>query len=81
MKLLKKIWYDLGVTAILHGIYILIGTFGILTLIFNFEPNLPRFPWDMIVDKFGFRLYFPVTTAFVAAILLLTLFKLANFNF
>lgn len=66
---------------ILKGVYFILIVFGAMTLIFNFEPKLPRFPWDMLVDKFGFRLYFPVTTAFVAAIILLVLFKFANFTF
>lgn len=81
MKLLKKICYDSFMEGFVHGLYILFITFGALTLIFNFEPTIPRFPWDILMDKFGFRVYIPVTTALVSGIVLVILLKSLNFPF
>ncbi|MBI2022616.1 DUF2905 family protein [Candidatus Daviesbacteria bacterium] len=57
------------------GFLVLIGLFFALTLIMNMNPRLPRFPWDIFVDKFGFSLYLPVTTSLVGAVLLMILFS------
>lgn len=55
---------------ILFGLKILLVTFVALTLLMNMDPKLPRFPWDMIVDRFGFLIYLPLITSLVVAILL-----------
>ena len=45
-------------------------------LIVNLSPNLPRFPWDINIDRPGFRIYIPITSALVSSVILSILFNL-----
>ncbi|MBI2021751.1 DUF2905 domain-containing protein [Candidatus Daviesbacteria bacterium] len=58
--------------TIKQGFYLLVGVFLVLTLLVNLNPRLPRFPWDILLDRFGFRVYLPVTTA-IALTMILTI--------
>lgn len=60
-----------------RGFIILIGVFLVLTLVMNLNPRLPRFPWDMFVDKLGFSLYLPIITSIILTILLSMLLNFA----
>lgn len=55
---------------------ILLGTFVILTLAFNFNQSWKRYPWDVTIDKFGFRMYIPIITSLGVAVLLTMLLRI-----
>ncbi|MBI2019768.1 DUF2905 domain-containing protein [Candidatus Daviesbacteria bacterium] len=44
--------------------------FLLLGLVFNIIPSLPRIPGDLYIDKFGFKVYIPFTSAIVASVIL-----------
>jgi len=46
-----------------------IGTFCILLLAFNFNPSWRRYPWDMSINKMGFRVYIPIISSIGIAVL------------
>jgi hypothetical protein len=54
---------------------ILLGTFIILTLAFNFNSSWKIYPWDISVDRFGFHVYIPVITSLGIAVLLTMLLR------
>lgn len=55
---------------VLFGLKILVATFAVLTVLMNMDPKIPRFPWDMIIDRFGFLIYLPLITSLVVAIVI-----------
>lgn len=61
-----------------QGFLLLVVVFLVLTLLINLNTRLPRFPWDIFIDKFGFSLYLPVTTSIVSALVLSILFGMVG---
>ena len=57
---------------------ILVGTFVILILGYNFNSNWRRFPWDVSVDKFGFHIYIPVITSLFIAVALTIILRVVK---
>ncbi len=49
--------------------------FLVLGLIFNIAPNLPRIPGDIYIEKPGFRVYIPFTSALVLSLILTIIFN------
>lgn len=63
---------------ILDSLKILVGVFAVLTLVTNLDTKMPRFPWDVLVDKFGFRLYIPIITSIFLSIIFSIIIKQLN---
>lgn len=66
-----------------RSLLILTGVFLVLTLVMNLNPRLPRFPWDMFIDKLGFSVYLPIITSIILTIILSILLNFspaASFN-
>ncbi len=57
---------------------ILIATFSILILGYNFNARWPRMPWDVSIDRFGFHIYIPIITSLVLSIALTILLRLIH---
>lgn len=55
---------------------ILLGTFVVLILAFNFNQSWRRYPWDFTIDKFGFRVYVPFITSLALAVLMTILLRI-----
>lgn len=64
------------VQEIVRGFYLLVIVFLVLTLLTNINPRIPRFPWDIFIDKFGFGVYLPITSSLVLTILLSVILKI-----
>jgi hypothetical protein len=60
-----------------NGFFIFVGILAALTLIMNMDRRIPRFPWDLFFDRFGFSVYLPVTTSLVLAMLVMVLLSMA----
>ena len=55
----------------LGRLFSLLGVvFLILGILFNLIPRLPRVPGDIDIDKFGFKIYIPFTSAIIASVIL-----------
>jgi len=53
-----------------------LGTvFLVMSLVFNIMPKLPRFPWDVYINKFGFRIYIPVISSLILSVILALFFN------
>ena len=50
--------------------------FLLLGLFFNLYPNLPRVPGDIDINKAGFKIYIPITSAIIISV---TLTLILNF--
>ena len=46
------------------------ATILVMGLVWNLSPRLPRFPWDLRLDKFGFTLYVPFISALIVSAIL-----------
>ncbi len=53
----------------IKSFYIFILILIILGLVFNLHANLPRFPWDINLDKGGLKVYIPLISAIAVTIL------------
>ena len=53
----------------IKGFYLFILVLVVLGLIFNITPSLPRFPWDINLDKGGLKVYIPIISAIAVTIL------------
>jgi len=42
----------------------------LMGLVWNLSPRLPRFPGDLIIDKFGFTIYIPVISGLAISVVL-----------
>lgn len=60
----------MAIEQIQKGLYFLFAVFLVLLFVYNVSEKIPRFPWDFLVDKFGFRVYIPIITAIILTILL-----------
>ena len=56
--------------SILKSFQLLVVVFLTLTFIFNIQQGLPRMPWDVYLDKGGFRIHLPFITSIVVAVVL-----------
>lgn len=59
-----------------QGFYLFILVLLILGLVFNISPNLPRFPWDINLDKGGLKIYIPLISAVAVTIMLAIILNL-----
>jgi len=60
---------------------ILVAVFTVITLVTNLDSRMPRFPWDVMIDKFGFRLYLPIITSIFLAIIFTFVLNQINYTF
>lgn len=55
---ISKVFYLLGLVFLLLG------------LMFNISPSWPRLPWDIYLDRPGFKIYIPWATALIISVIL-----------
>lgn len=53
----------------IKGFYIYVLVLLLMGLMFNLYPRLPRFPWDININK-GIQIYIPIISSIAVAIIL-----------
>ncbi len=56
--------------TVLKILSLTLAVFLMMTLIWNLDSKLPRFPWDPIVSKFGYLFYVPIITSVIASMII-----------
>jgi len=59
----------------MRSFYLFLLVLIILGLVFNINPNLPRFPWDININR-GIKVYIPIISAIAVTIMVTIILNL-----